>query len=432
MRKGKKMNNAVLTRLAGRIINVPIMIHPDKLNAILGVVGPRIGLAVSDDLMQSDWSQGPERDDPPDKDSIAIIPVYDSLVYRSFGLMGLSGLTSYERIRARFREALNDDSKTAILFDIDSPGGEVAGVFDLVDEIYEARGQKPIYAIANEDAYSAAYALASAADKLYLPRTGGMGSIGVIAVHVDRSSFNEKVGFSYTAIYAGKHKTDFSPYKPLSDDAKATAQADINEVYALFVETVARNRGMNVDDVAATEAAIFQGQHAVDAGLADGVMSYDQVINEILSNQNKGGFQMNNAEMKDQMEALLTNPDVDAGAVLAELGYIPRPDESAQPDVDVEQITADATEAGRKEAMDRVTGIMDLCKLAGMPEMASDLIKEGVSVEDARKKVLDAKAADSGKDEIISTVSGTSTGEINPLMADAEKRKKEAEARHGK
>ena len=93
-------------------------------------------------------------------------------------------------------------------------------------------------------AYSAAYAIASAAERVYLPRTGGMGSIGVIAIHVDQSAYDEKKGLKYTAIYAGARKNDFSSHKPLTDKAMEVVQAEVDEVYDLFAETVARNRGI--------------------------------------------------------------------------------------------------------------------------------------------------------------------------------------------
>ena len=157
---------------------------------------------------------------------IAVIPVYDSLVFRTLGLRALSGLTSYEDIRGRFREARDDSSVEGILFDIDSHGGEEAGLFDLVDEIHEARGEKPIMAVANEMAYSAAYAIASAADEIYLPRTGGVGSIGVVALHVDQSSYDAQKGFKYTYIYAGSHKIDYSPRPPFPRDSKQAPGGD--------------------------------------------------------------------------------------------------------------------------------------------------------------------------------------------------------------
>ena len=145
------------------------------------------------------------------------------------------GLQSYEMIRADFQDAVADPRIQGILLDVDSPGGEVGGLFDLADEIFAARAEKPIYAIANDDAFSAAYALASSAERLFVTSTGGVGSVGVIAIHVDQSSFDEKVGRKYTAVFAGAKKNDFNPHEPLSDSAKDELQSQIDSLYDMFV-----------------------------------------------------------------------------------------------------------------------------------------------------------------------------------------------------
>ncbi|MBW2342513.1 MAG: S49 family peptidase [Deltaproteobacteria bacterium] len=419
---------AVLTRLAGRIINTPLMIQREMLDIILSVIGVRIGLQVPMPLTAQDWIPANPQILEETHERIAVIPVHGSLVHRTGGLTTLSGLTSYEQIRADFRQAMDDADADATLFDIESHGGEVAGVFDLVDEIYEARGQKPIYAMVNEMALSAAYAIASAADRIFLPRTGLVGSIGVIAEHVDQSAFDVKEGLKYTTIFAGARKNDFSPHQELSTEAYKIIHERVMKTRDLFVDTVARNRNVEAAAIMATEAGSFQGQAAIDAGLADEIMSWDQAIKYINSNTKQGGQIMStnpitSAEFKTQLQELLTMPDMDAGAVLAELGYVPRSEEKP---VDLEKITADAVAQGRKDAMDTMTGILDLCVLGGVPEMAAGFLKEGVSVEDARKKILEYKAVQDGKDEIISTVGPNNTGEVNPLLADARKRRDQA------
>ena len=95
-----------------------------------------------------------------------------------------------------------------MLLDVDSPGGEVGGLFDLADEVFSVREKKPCYAIANDEAFSAAYALASSAHRLFVTSTGGVGSVGVIAIHMDQSGWDEKVGRKYTAVFAGARKND--------------------------------------------------------------------------------------------------------------------------------------------------------------------------------------------------------------------------------
>jgi len=275
------VDKIVLSRLASKVINTPLMILPDKLEVILEVIGSRIGAeSVSIDTLGYQATDRKKANSVSKK--ISVIPVHGSLVNRTHGLDAMSGLTTYDDIRNDFRAALASDSD-AILLDIDSPGGEAAGVMDLSDEIYEARGQKPIYASANESAFSAAYAIASAADKIFLSRTGHVGSIGVIAVHRDQSEADAKAGMKYTTIYKGDRKADLSPHAPLSDEAKEMLEEEVSEHYELFAQTVARNRSMKVPQVKATQAGIFMGEKAIEKQLADEVVAYSDIPGRILS-----------------------------------------------------------------------------------------------------------------------------------------------------
>jgi len=190
--------------------------------------------------------------------------------------------TNYGWIRAGILAAVIDPEVRAILLDVNSPGGEVAGCFDLVDTIYAARGEKPIWAILNENAFSAAYAIASAADRIIVPRTGGVGSIGVIWMHADWSEAIAGSGIKVTFITYGARKADRHPEIPLSDVARGNIQADIDAMGDLFVETVARNRDLTSKKVTATEAATFLGAEGVKLGLADAVMAPDAAFMALL------------------------------------------------------------------------------------------------------------------------------------------------------
>lgn len=187
----------------------------------------------------------------------------------------------YEIIQDQFQAALSNPNVKRITFEFDSPGGEVCGCFDLVDEIYNARGKKPIYSIVNEMAYSGAYAIASTSDKVFIPRTGCVGSIGVISTHIDESRREEKKGVKYTPIYAGKHMNDFSSHVALSAEQANTLQKIINEQYDIFISTVARNRGTTSSAIRQMNSALFFGEDAVSKGLVDQVMPYVQAIKNI-------------------------------------------------------------------------------------------------------------------------------------------------------
>lgn len=294
-----------MTRLpfwAQRLFNTPLAIHPDKCEVIVAALAERIGVASLTRLSGEAVMLDPRAfflDDDDDTGfsragrhadmgydmvgNVAVVPVYGTLVQKLGGIRPYSGMTGYDTIRAASLCALEDEAAKAIVLDIDSPGGEVAGCFDLADEIYSARGVKPIHAILNEVAYSAAYAIASAADRITVPRTGGVGSIGVIACHVDFSKALEAGGLKVTFIKYGQHKADGAPELPLTEEARARFQANIDEMGELFVDTVARNRGLSAAKVRHTEAACFQGQAGVRQGLADAVMTPDAAFRELFN-----------------------------------------------------------------------------------------------------------------------------------------------------
>jgi signal peptide peptidase SppA len=398
-----------LWHLASRVLNTPLLITPAKFDAILQFLGPRIGLEVPALEAVTDFSK-PKSYRKDSEDGIGLIPIYGTLVHRASGFDGWSGLTSYESIRGQFREALADKSVETILFDIDSPGGEVAGVFDLVDEIHAARGVKPIHAVANESAFSAAYALASAADRIFLPRTGGMGSIGVLYVHADRSGFNEKTGFKYTPIFAGARKNDFSPNVALSEEAAKIAQAQIDDIYGVFVRTVARNRGISEARVRSTEAGMFQGEEAVREGLADEVRSFVEVL-AMIQPEKRGGRAM--AEKQK-------NPVIAAEAEGA-------PDTAATQRVqEAESIRTEAARQGKEAEQARVVSILESCAAVQhlIPkDLGAELIREGVTIEAARERIIRAVGDSSEQREVMNTTGALARGaDDDVLVKDALKR----------
>ncbi len=379
------------------------------------------------------------------QDGTAIIQVYDYLSYRSDFMMSLFfGNTSYEDIRTQFRDALADPSVKNIVFDINSPGGEVAGCFDLVDEIYQARGQKAIYAVFNEDGFSAAYAIASAADKRYISRTGGAGSVGVVAMHIDQSGMDAQRGLVFTPIYAGARKVDFSSHAALSPDAMAVAQEDVNAVYDIFVTTVARNLGMTPEAVRATEATIYQGNKAVQAGFADSVMSWNQFMSKL--NKRKYGGVMKAEleklwnEMTTKFKALVgADPDAAKQEVVIKADaekLVIAAEESARKEGHAAGLTEGAQsgkETGKTEAHTRAVQIMEICALAKMDAAALGYVQDAtLGIEDVRAKVTEAQAQEAEKTRIRSTVGALSTGEVNPLITDARKRAEEHSIRRVK
>lgn len=282
--------------LAQRLFNTPLAIHPDKAEVVMAALAERLGIgsmvrfdgsSMPLDLNAFDDSGYTSRGRAPQVgydvvNGVAVIQIAGTLVQKLGTLRPFSGMTGYDGIRQNFLSALVDPDVSAIALDIDSPGGEVAGCFDLVDTIYNARGSKPIWAILDEAAYSAAYAIASAADYITVPRTGGVGSIGVIWMHVDWSRALTDAGIKVTFLTYGDRKADGHAEIPLSEDARDRFQAMIDETGELFVETVARNRDISADDVRNTEAMTFLGPDGVDLGLADAVMAPDAAFVALL------------------------------------------------------------------------------------------------------------------------------------------------------
>ena len=205
------------------------------------------------------------------QDGIAVIEISGVLVHRGAWIGQSSGQTSYEGIAAQLAAAASDPAVRGIALEIDSFGGEVAGVFDLADAIRSARKARPVWAFVAEHAFSAGYALASQADRIMLPRTGAVGSIGVVVMHADLSGQLSEAGVTVTLIHSGAHKVDGNPYAPLPDPVRARIQGEIDSIRTLFAETVAAGRGRRRTAVVAlaTEAECFRGAEAVAAGLAD-------------------------------------------------------------------------------------------------------------------------------------------------------------------
>ncbi len=261
-----------LLHIAGLVFNQPHAITPAKLDVIRGVLAAKLNRGPSamwdyeDD--DEDDPESPDRNFPITPDGIATISVQGTLVRRASGLDAYSGLRSYADISDDIEEAAEDQAIVGIILDVDSPGGQCSGCFDLTDQI-AAITNKPVYAVASDSMFSAAYALGSAADLIYVSRTSGVGSIGVIAGHCDMSKADQMDGYKYTLITYGKYKAEGNPHEPLSDHALASIQDEVNRLGDMFVATVARNRGVEPAAIKAMQAECYFGENGITAGLAD-------------------------------------------------------------------------------------------------------------------------------------------------------------------
>lgn len=221
--------------------------------------------------------------------SVAVIPIYGVLSQRMNLMSAMSGGTSTEQLSDQVRQAMADDDVGAIVFDVDSPGGNVNGIPELADELFSYRGTKPMVAVVNPLNASAAYWLTSQANEIVVSLSGQTGSIGVVAVHQDMSGALEQEGVRVSLISAGKYKTEGNPYQPLDDDARQSIQTSVNEYYDMFVDAVARGRGIKARDVRSGlgEGKVFGAKAAVSAGLADRVDTLKGTIARLSSGQGR-------------------------------------------------------------------------------------------------------------------------------------------------
>jgi len=409
-----------MTYLASRLFGTPLLIHRPKLDVILSVVGQRLGMADVPAMPMMDMAvfQRPPLAAAPE--GIAVIPIHGSLVKRSLGMEAASGLTSYGEIAAMLDAALADPQVSGILLDIDSPGGEASGSFELARRVREVAAIKPVWAVANDAAYSAAYAIAASAQRLFVTETGGVGSIGVIALHVDQSVKDAKDGYHFTAITAGAHKNDYSPHEPLSDAAKTELQGEVNRLYSIFTEHVVAMRGLDLAAVRATEAGLFFGTNAVAQGLADGVQTLDATLSQ---------FHL-------YLNARNHSPSQVRGVIRAETA-LPHKELSMPDTQDILQNpvadTIDLAEAeklvaqAKREVTQTAQAIAELCLLAGCPDRAAEFIAAGKSQADVRRVLIDARAAQSDAADIRSTITvdaGTQSldrPETSPIVAAVKK-----------
>ncbi|CAI8819075.1 S49 family peptidase [Methylococcus capsulatus] len=434
-----------LIHLASRLYGTPLLIARPKLEVILAVLGSRIGLPEAATAVPAPMS----RTAAPALPGIAVIPIHGTLVRRTLELEAHSGLTSYAEIGARLDAALRDPEVSGILLDLDSPGGESGGVFELAAKIRAGTSHKPIWAHANDTAFSAAYAIAAGASRVTLAQTGGAGSIGVIALHVDQSVKDAREGLTYSALYAGHHKNDLNPHAPLSPQAAAALQAEVDRLYGIFVAQVAGFRGLPETAVRATEAGLFFGEDAVSAGLADGVLGFDAVLNKfadairtrqrLISPQARKAAVMSplpvsllhsESVMHDHAPGPLDDEAADesrkdadaAGNLTPHAAPSPQNDLAAATPVigepTAQSLATEAHHAGRSEAQ----AIAELCLIAGAAPRTAEFLAAGLSEAQVRRVLLAARAETPEIASRIQVDAGTSVRpEASPVVAAVQK-----------
>jgi signal peptide peptidase SppA len=426
-------------QIAQRAFNTPLMVDPAKALAFLSGLGPRItgqeitfqGLEVEAtdqtaaslparaSLFGNDLAQRHQRNGTQPfavVDGIAVIEIAGTLVHRGAWIGQSSGLTSYEGIAAQLQAALADPGVRGIALDIDSFGGEVAGAFDLADRIRAARAQKPVHAFVAEHALSAGYVLASQADRIVLPRTGAVGSIGVVALHTDMSGALDQKGIAVTLIHAGAHKVDANPYQPLPPAVHDQMQRELEVVRFLFAETVAAGRGDRLPQAAAlaTEAAVYRGADAIAAGLADDLADPVTAFRAFAAaprgttSPSRKGPQMTTTPTENPNPAPVAAPPAVAAA----------PEASAV--AAVAGPTAMTADAVRAEAAEVAQVCAQAARL-GVTIDAADAVTKRLKPEALRARVLADLAARGDAAGIIATAPAAAAAKDSPIIAAARK-----------
>lgn len=324
---------------------------------------------------------------------ILSIPVEGVLLNKFPWAIGYA--TGYEYIYQAMLRGISDDSVKGIALVIDSPGGMVSGNFDLVDRMFAMRGQKPVKAFASDSAYSAAYSIASAADKISVSRSGGVGSIGVVTTHVDYSGALAEAGIKVTFIFAGKHKVDGNSYEPLPEDVRGKIQGRIDALYADFVSIVARNRDMDEKAVRATEADTFMASEAIENGLADEAGAFEDAFAAFTANVNSNE---EDSAMADINKAQITEEALATAEAAAKAAGF-----------------TEGEAKGYADAMTRINAIIGSDEGKKRPSAALNAaLKTSMKVEEATAFL--ATLAEEGKSEAKPQGAGAPTGMFSESM----------------
>lgn len=423
---------SLLMQIAERALNRPLLIHPDKLPIILGVLEGRLPIGATPEWVAAAAARnaelpegaqavmygpnpsgsrfvGSSTDEDPvtgrraalpyrrTREGTAIIPVIGSLINRGAWLGSYSGETSYEGLKFQIGHAADDPRTSAILLDIDSPGGEAVGCSECAALIRAAGTKKPVGAVVNGMAASAAYWLASAASKVWVSETSVTGSIGVVMLHGDFSRKLDKEGITPTLIFSGAHKVDGHPFAPLPEGVKADLQAECDQFYAMFVRAVASGRGgMSERAIRATEARTYIGKDAVDEGLADEVGTFEVALADLNRAHVGQSSTSRRLFMADKTapdaNSGLTNKEVDAKVATARTeGHAAGATEAkAAAQAETETAVASAKTAGATVERERIKSIVSLEEAKGREAQALAIALNTEMSADQAKAVLAA------------------------------------------
>lgn len=413
---------ARLVHVESLVYGTPLAVSRQRLDVICAVLRQRAGDEV--DLAALDAATSSRADSVDEvvitAAGIGVVPLMATFVKRA-GMMGaLSGLQSYADAGASIRNLVDNPRVGAILLRIDSPGGQVAGMFELASQIRAATKVKPVWAIADESALSAAYLLAAAAERVFVPSTGWLGSIGAIAVRHDETAADAAAGRRPIFVASGAQKTDGNPHVVPTDKELARLQAKVNQMGELFASTVATYRGLPVAAVSEMEAGTFIGDEAVKAGLADDARTLG------LSRETDNGC----ATFEEVLAALSAHIAPPTRRLGASAPDRPKNSEQRRPPMEgetnviqiadhqkaVDAARADGAAAAQQAAAERADEVSTLCVLAGHPEKIGEFLASTTPIADIRAWAKETRAKAS---EALLGVSGVHPSGVPAAPGDA-------------
>ncbi len=410
------MSQIKLPHIASRVLNKPLLLEPGYARTFFGYLGTRIGASELRDAggpidMVAEVEQYMEHGESSDrlprpysvKNSIAVIPVVGTLVHKLGSIRPFSGMTGYDGILRNVEIACQDPGVRGLLFDMDSPGGEVAGCFDTVmqiRELVEASG-KPLWASCFDMSCSAAMALSSAASGRLITKSGITGSVGVLMAHFSFEQKLESDGIKVTLIHSGAHKVDGNPYEDLPDSVLSEFQRETDELRTQFAEIVAEGTGLSVKDVMDTEARCFRGQDAIDIQFASQIINGNDavdVFSTFLSNQGRTIINPGGTSMRTE-EGDTKENDESAEAAAGQ----------TKPGAPAEEAFADVIETAKAEERARISSILTSEHAQGKADLANHLAFETEMAADEATAILE-------KSPVSATV-GSTTSILDVAMA---------------
>jgi signal peptide peptidase SppA len=379
-----------------------------------------LAMEAHDRMMAGAFSDDDEEDDDDEvpfnystQGDVGIVAIKGSLTNRDAWYNRYLGITSYADIRNALMYAAQDAGVKAIVLDIDSGGGAVSGVADagnlikLVD-----KGIKPVYAFTDGAMCSAAYWLGCSAREVYSSNVSTVGSIGVIATHMEYSKALKEAGVGVTVVRAGEYKALANSVEPLSDKAKTQLQNQLNAAYGVFLEHVAdcRKTTVNLCDANMAQGREFFGKEALAAGLVDGIETFDSMMSKVemklldiekYSHNNLGNYQRG----IDMGKKALTETDIAALAAGLDI------EATANPAVEGEESTTEANAAVEGEG----TAVEQTAEVTESEDVKQESNASVVSflqaqIKDKDSEILNLSIELKGLKDKVASMEATHTG----------------------